>query len=457
MMSELNIIIKHHLIRPFSKGPSNILREIDTMHQMHRKHSSLPAIMRYCILAFSFLFITNVHADTRKVAGQNCPHGYTHVSYNDVKANPRRFCSKLAQWDIARLANGGSMDGAGYKCKFRPSDSRQLGHSLCKTKRKVRPNKAVNAIKVQGSSCPKGYRHASYKQVSKNPKAFCSKLAQWDIARLANGGSMDGAGYQCKYRPSDSRQLGHSLCVKGKKTAVAVRPRTSSLNQAAWVPNSTSYRFGYNSIPNIKISGAPADANHKKFAMLHDGKTYRLYLWKKNTNDTLYQFGFNRATNKYEYGYNSIKQLKIVGMPADADRSSFAMLHDGTDYRLYMRSRSSKTRIYQAAYKAGTNSYIYGHRSIPSMNLTKAPADITKNKRWAMLHDGKAYRLYIGRKGNKNEFYQFAFNRATNSYEYAYNNSIPKLTLSGTPGNSARNSFVMLHDGSAYRFYHRTR
>ncbi|MGB1257988.1 MAG: hypothetical protein ACPG51_19095 [Thiolinea sp.] len=228
-----------------------------------------------------------------------------------------------------------------------------------------------------------------------------------------------------------------------------------SLNQAAYVNGTTEYRFGHNSIPNMKIHGAPADTGFGRYAMLHDGSTYRLYLFKRGSRDTLYQFGFNRTTSRYEYGFNSIKVLKIVGMPADANHKSFAMLHDGQDYRLYMRSRNG-SKLYQAAYQPGSNKYVYGFRSIPSMNITGSPQGITNNKRWAMLHDGQHYRLYIGRRGHKNQFYQYAFNRATNNYEHGYQ-SIPMLTATNAPGNSKKNAFAMLHDGSAYRYYYQTR
>ncbi|HNG61479.1 MAG TPA: hypothetical protein PKZ52_16770, partial [Cellvibrionaceae bacterium] len=77
-----------------------------------------------------------------------------------------------------------------------------------------------------------------------------------------------------------------------------------SLNQGAYVPGTTTYQYGYNSIPNIQISGAPADTDFKRSAMLHDGSTYRLYFFKKNSTNTLYQFGWNGSV--YQYGYNSI-------------------------------------------------------------------------------------------------------------------------------------------------------
>lgn len=308
--------------------------------------------------------------------------------------------------------------------------------------------------RVVGERCPAGYAHVTYQKATAGRAAYCGKLQAWDIARLAGGGSMDGSGYQCKTRQQDNRQLGHSLC----ESKPAVSGGTGkSLSQAAYVPGSSQYKFGYNSIGSMQISGAPADTGYGRFAMLHDGSAYRLYLPKRNSNDTLYQFAYNPASARYEYGFNnSIKVLKIVGMPADANTGSFAMLHDGSNYRLYMRSRSSATKLYQAAFKPGTNQYVYGYQSMPVVNITGAPADITNNRRWAMLHDGSNYRLYIGKQGNVNQFYQFAFNRGANTYQYGYQ-SVPLLTAVNAPANSQFNGFAMLHDRSAYRYYYLSR
>lgn len=51
---------------------------------------------------------------------------------------------------------------------------------------------------------------------------------------------------------------------------------TKSLNQAAYLTG-TIYEFAFNSIPNIPIINAPRDTDFSRYAMLHDGNTYRLY------------------------------------------------------------------------------------------------------------------------------------------------------------------------------------
>jgi len=223
-----------------------------------------------------------------------------------------------------------------------------------------------------------------------------------------------------------------------------------SLNQAAYIPGTTTYQFGYNSIPNMNITGAPADVDWNRWAMLHDGTRYRLYFFQAGTNDTIYQFAFNPATSSYEFGFNSIPEMTITGAPADADPSSFAMLHDGAHFRLYMRSQTASA-IYQFAFNPATSDYEYGYNSIMRMDVTGAPAD-TDFDRWGMLHDGSVYRFYAFKGSLDNQMYQFGFNAATSDYEYGHQ-SIQLLTLDQIPANSDTSSFAMLHDGLDYRFY----
>lgn len=224
----------------------------------------------------------------------------------------------------------------------------------------------------------------------------------------------------------------------------SVSAHAQSLNQGAYVPGTTNYQFGYNSISNIQISGAPADTDYKRSAILHDGSTYRLYFFKKNSSNTLYQFGWNGSV--YQYGYNSIPILTITGAPADANPQKFGILHDGSTYRLYFLSQD-KTKLHQFGWDGST--YKYGYNSIPVIPITGAPADTDRN-RWEIDHDGTDYRLYFAKAGVNNKLYQFAWNGS--SYQYGYN-SIPVLTLQGFPANSDFSSFDILHDGSDYRLY----
>ncbi len=225
----------------------------------------------------------------------------------------------------------------------------------------------------------------------------------------------------------------------------------SSVNQAAYVPGSSDYKFGYNSIPNIPITGAPSDANFRRWSMLHDGSAYRLYVFKGNTNNTIYQFSWDGSS--YKYGHNSIPVLTLTNIPADADAGSFSMLHSGGLYHLYMRQLGNPNLLYQALWVSGTTHYEFGvSPAIPSLQVVDFPGD-TDWARWSMLHDGSAFRLYAFKLGSNTEFYQGSWNGS--QYKYAHN-SIPVLNLLGTPANSDLASMSMLHDGKAYRFYMQT-
>ena len=65
-----------------------------------------------------------------RVKGEKCPG--PHVTPAEARANATQLCAQLDQWEIVRLANGGSMDGPGYQCKVRDHDTRELGASLCR-------------------------------------------------------------------------------------------------------------------------------------------------------------------------------------------------------------------------------------------------------------------------------------------------------------------------------------
>lgn len=223
-----------------------------------------------------------------------------------------------------------------------------------------------------------------------------------------------------------------------------------SLNQAAF--NGSAYVYGFDSINNVTIYNAPADTDRDRWAMLHDGARYRLYFFKLGSADTMYQFAFNPSTSRYEYGFDSVATIKITGMPADADTSSFAMLHDGTRYRLYMKSATNSKMMYQAAWNG--SSYAYGFGSINILYITGAPVDADFS-RWAMLHAGSRYRMYIFKNASDTTIYQFAFNPSTTNYEYGFD-SINTLTVTGMPVTSDTGNMAMLHDGARYRFYFQT-
>lgn len=238
-------------------------------------------------------------------------------------------------------------------------------------------------------------------------------------------------------------------------TAFSPAAKAVDLLQGAFVRSAEEYRFGYRSIPAIPVTGAPRDADWSRWAMLHDGTDYRLYVFKGGSRDQIYQFGFNRGTETYDWGYRSIPVLRLVGVPRNASVGSFAMLHDGTVYRLYLQDRNDPSLLHQFGFNRRTNDYEYGHQSIPQLRVTGFPQDTDWN-RWAMLHDGQDFRFYAFRQNSGSEVYQGAYDGQDQRYKFRHR-SIPVLTMRKFPNYANRSSMAMLHDGTDYRFYFKDR
>lgn len=97
----------------------------------------LPDMPQRALALFAFFFFVGIASpaaafDFRKVDGQRCPRGDVMVSFAEASRHSNRVCSRLGEWEIVRLAGGGSMDGRGYGCKRRRNDTRALGAVLCR-------------------------------------------------------------------------------------------------------------------------------------------------------------------------------------------------------------------------------------------------------------------------------------------------------------------------------------
>jgi hypothetical protein len=53
------------------------------------------------------------------------------VDFATASAYSEEICTHVGLWGIARIGGGGSIDGAGYGCGIRASDSRELGDAIC--------------------------------------------------------------------------------------------------------------------------------------------------------------------------------------------------------------------------------------------------------------------------------------------------------------------------------------
>ena len=64
---------------------------------------------------------------------------------------------------------------------------------------------------TEGDGCDNGLP-ISLAMVEQNVAQVCAALEPWMIARIGEGGSISGQGYQCEIKQKDTRNLGHSLC-----------------------------------------------------------------------------------------------------------------------------------------------------------------------------------------------------------------------------------------------------
>ncbi|MDB9519430.1 hypothetical protein PN466_21025 [Roseofilum reptotaenium CS-1145] len=216
----------------------------------------------------------------------------------------------------------------------------------------------------------------------------------------------------------------------------------TSINQAVYVSGTTSYKFLQDDSANLSITKVPEDANLRRWAMLHDGDTYRLYCFQGSSQDKLYQFGW--TGREYEYGHDSEPELTITNIPEDADTNSFSMLYGENNYRLYFRQLGNPTKLYEFIWDGKAYAYAAAHP------VSGFPHD-TDWSRWSMLNDGDTYRIYAFKLGSNSAFYQGAWNGS--KYEYGYGGSYKELTLEDTPPNSDFANMELLHDGSQYHFY----
>lgn len=235
---------------------------------------------------------------------------------------------------------------------------------------------------------------------------------------------------------------------------VDIVAQNPSLNQAAFAKETASFQFGHRSKLNVEIIGAPEDTDFDRWAMLHDGDDYRLFFFQQGSNNLLYQFAFNPEKGAYEFGFRSLFEIKIDGVPEDADTSNFAMLHDGEVYRLYMLSKTRQL-LYQFGLNIETAQFEFGHKSIDTLPINGMPRDADLS-RWGMLHDGSDFSIFVAQEDRNDALYQFGFNSETNAFEFAVI-TINLISLDLIPENSNTTSFAMLHDGVDYRFYYQTK
>ncbi|MEX1362322.1 MAG: hypothetical protein AB1Z98_04305 [Nannocystaceae bacterium] len=221
---------------------------------------------------------------------------------------------------------------------------------------------------------------------------------------------------------------------------------TPHLDAAAQLPGTSTFEFGHGSPLEVQIVGAPADADLSRSAMLHDGTAPRLYVMRQDV-DELYELRFDAST--VSYAFDGEPSIPVLEFPEHADRSSFAMLHDGTYYRLYFLSMDPPLRLLQGALDPDQGAFVYGFSSIPEMEVVDTPAGADWTG-WGMLHDGAGFRLYVFASASHDSLFQHTFNGS--AYQHGVEQAEP-LMLTMIPDDAVRDDFMMLHDGRTHRLY----
>jgi arylsulfatase A-like enzyme len=224
-----------------------------------------------------------------------------------------------------------------------------------------------------------------------------------------------------------------------------------SLNQfAANPPGSASYAYGYRSIPNITITGAPADADRTRWAMLHDNMSYRFCCLKRGTNDTIYVFTFNGGS--YAFGSGEFRELKISGFPADTDPGNIGIIHDNYGAHLMMRQRGQEPAFYRAPLDLGSRTFRFGTDDLPPrIPIVGFPRDADWG-RWTALHDNGSYLMATMVVGDNTRLYRGMYDFSRTVYAF-----LDKATIVGAPANTNFRSLAMLHDNADYRLYFQTK
>lgn len=229
-------------------------------------------------------------------------------------------------------------------------------------------------------------------------------------------------------------------------------PVPAVLHQAGYLPGTGRYVVGgaTPALPQIPVRIVGEDVDPSRWAMLHDGTHYRLAFMARDLPARVIVFGYDPSVNRYERAFPAPTVLPLEGLPQDTDLSSFAMLRGDGIWRLYTRSRSDPTTLYQFG-RAG-DVFRLGYRSIPAMRLAGLPTDADPT-RWAMHHANGVYRVLVGKDGDASTYYQLGFDGARGSYVFGHD-SRRTIHVEGMPGDADRRSFASVYADGYYRFYH---
>lgn len=192
------------------------------------------------------------------------------------------------------------------------------------------------------------------------------------------------------------------------------------------------------------LSSGPADIDWSTFGLLDDGGLQRLYFLSAD-GASVYQFGFNSGSDTFEFGFESIDNLPLVGIPGEANTSSFGMAYAG-GYALYMLSDDQRT-AYGFGYDGALDVYSHGFDAPGSTSIVGAPEGVDWSG-WAVAGNGGSTTLYAFASEDHDALVQFE--RSGDAFTFV--DASLSLDLAGLEG-SPSTDFAVTHDGASTRLY----
>ncbi|MCE7991929.1 MAG: hypothetical protein HEP71_08110 [Roseivirga sp.] len=179
---------------------------------------------------------------------------------------------------------------------------------------------------------------------------------------------------------------------------------------------------------SIDVLNAPSDCDWTRWGMLDDRKSTRMYCFKKDTPNQLYQFLLKDGSYVFEEDFT----LSIEGLSAAQNTQKIAMLSTPNfeevvgikdkekgepilpipnNYHVYMQKAGTPEHLYQFILKDKTGSFTPNGITRDWFGLKAFPADTDWN-RWTMTYDSNHYQLslpayvfYAFKKGSNNVLY----------------------------------------------------
>lgn len=232
---------------------------------------------------------------------------------------------------------------------------------------------------------------------------------------------------------------------------------------------------------NFAIIDAPENADWRRWGMLDDRKSTRLYCFKQGSNTELFQFLFDGCQFVYD-GHSDYSTINIDGLSTSADVSHIGMLSTPNfeevegynnktlpvpnNYHVYMlntdeaQPADNKRTLYQYIWERGTSNLEPNGITNDKFTIGAFPDDIDWS-RWSMNYDSNRYQLALRayvftafQQGSNKILYQGRYdNYGSDEHpitEYRYSE---QAELIDAPDNIGFDSFATVFDGIQTHIY----